>query len=166
MAAVTPVLKKPRVRRFAEVVYWLYWDLFDISTWFSFHHLSFWNPCWQLSAWVFVCFGHRSLGLCVGYDVGASGAMSCSAQKDIASEKLPPGLFWKEPSRTLAWGEAVGVRVMTSGVTGDETAWKPVSRDRKRASPKLSRFILSPLQLKADWLLNCFDGNLPSLLRC
>lgn len=35
-------------------------------------------------------------------------------RKNIAPEQLCLGLFWKEPSRILAGGEAVRVRVMTS----------------------------------------------------
>lgn len=119
-----------------------------------------------LGACIFLCFGHRSLGMCIGYYVGGSGVASCSVQENIASEKLCLGLFWKEPSWILAWGEVVRVRVMTSCAIGDETAWKPVSWARKSDGLKPSRFILSPLQLKSDCLLYCFDGNLPSLLRC
>lgn len=119
-----------------------------------------------LGACIFMCFGHRPLGMCIGYYVGGSGVASCSVQKNIASEKFCLGLFWKETSRILAGGEAVRVRVMTSCTIGDETAWKPVSRARKSAGLKPSRFILSPLQLKSDCLLYSFNGNLPSLLTC
>lgn len=120
----------------------------------------------ELGACIFTRFGRRPLGMCIGYYVGGSGAASCSVQKNIAAEQLCLGLFWKEPTGILAWGEAVRVRVMTSCTIGDETAWKPVARARKSAGLKPSRFILSPLQLKSDCLLYSFDGNLPSLLTC
>lgn len=145
-------------------------------------HRPLWSACTILLSWsklldcvlaagalgahIFMCFGHRPLGMCISYYVGGSGVASCSAQKNIAPEQLCLGLFWKEPSRILAWGEAVGVRVMTSCTIGDETAWKPVSWARKSAGLKPSRFIWSPLQLKSDCLLYCFHGNLPSLLSC
>lgn len=145
-------------------------------------HRPLWSACTILLPWsklldcllatgalgarIFMCFGHRPLGMCISYYVGGSGVASCSAQKNIAPEQLCLGLFWKEPSRILAWGEAAGVRVMTSCTIGDETAWKPVSRARKSAGLKLSRFISSPLQLKSGCLLSCCHGNLPSLPRC
>lgn len=110
MAPVTPVLKKTGVHRFAEVVYWLYWDLSDISTRFAFHHLSFQSPfgSWVLGAWVFMCFSHGSLGLCVGYDVGASGAASYSEEhcfRDAFSWFVLEGALMDLGLRRSCWGE-------------------------------------------------------------
>ena len=118
-----------------------------------------------LGACVFVCFGPRPLGMRVGYEVHGSGVAPCSVQKNVASEQRCLGLSQKETSQTLAWGKAVRVRVMTSCATGDETSWKPVSRARKSAGLKPSRFILSPLLLNSDCPLCCFNRYLPSLLR-
>lgn len=148
MAPVTSALKKPGgvqiCRRSLLVVLrplWNFCTIFFLS-WSKLLDSLLANGV--LGACMFVCFGHRALGMCTGYDVGGSGVASCSVQKNIAAEKLCLGLFWKEPSWILAWGEAVRVRVMTSCTIGNEAAGKPVSQARKSAELKLSRSYIIP----------------------
>lgn len=103
--------------RWADAVCRLYWDFLVIPAQFFSLDLSFSTPFWQLEG--LECSFLRALvtgcRVC-GWVTTWVEAESRRAQfrKNIAPEQLCLGLFWKEPSRILAGGEAVRVRVMTS----------------------------------------------------
>lgn len=109
--------QEKEVCRCADIVSQLYWDLFVIPAQFFPLDLSFWTPFWRLegSARSFLCALVTVCWAC-GWLTTWVEAESRRARfrKNIAPEQLCLGLFWKEPSRILAGGKAVRVRVMTS----------------------------------------------------
>lgn len=119
-----------------------------------------------LGTFIFMRFGHRLLGMWTGYYVGGSRVASSSVQEKHCSRATLCWFVLEGAIRDLGWrrsrrGEGHGELYDSS-----EAAGKPVSRARKSAGLKPSRFALSPPQLKSDCRLYRSNRNLPALLRC
>lgn len=119
-----------------------------------------------LSAFVLVCFGHRLLGMWMGYYVGGSRVASCSVQEKHCSRATLSWFVLEGAVTDLGWRRSCQGEGHDELYDSGEAAGKPVPRARKSAGLKPSRFTLSPPQLKSDCRLYCSDGNLPALLRC
>lgn len=131
-----------------------------------FKHLNSLLATVGLGTFVFVCFGHRLLGMWMGSYVGGSGVASCSVQGKHCSRATLSWFVLEGAVMDLGWRRSCQGEGHDELCDSGEAAGKPVSRARKSAGLKPSRFTLSPPQLKSDCRLYCSDRNLPALLRC